>query len=107
MSRDGNKGEKHEKVQNHQRCAGINFYCMDVQMPKMNGLDATRAIRGSDNPLGKTIPIIAMTANAFSSDIQDCINAGMDAHVAKPLEMSVLEKALRESITPLPAKGHK
>ena len=68
---------------------------MDVQMPKMNGLDATRAIRSGSNPLGKTIPIIAMTANAFSEDVQHCIGAGMDAHIAKPLDIAVLEKTLR------------
>ena len=68
---------------------------MDVQMPKMNGLEATRAIRGGANPLGKTIPIIAMTANAFSEDVQHCIGAGMDAHIAKPLDIAVLEKTLR------------
>ena len=67
---------------------------MDVQMPVMNGLDATRAIRHGENPLGRTIPIIAMTANAFSSDMQDCLDAGMDAHVAKPLDIAALERAL-------------
>ena len=68
---------------------------MDVQMPVMNGLDATRAIRRSTNPLGKTIPIIAMTANAFSEDVQNCLNAGMDAHVSKPLDISALERTVR------------
>ena len=68
---------------------------MDIQMPKMNGLEATKAIRNGKNPLGKTIPIIAMTANAFSEDVQHCIGAGMDAHVAKPLDIAVLEKTLR------------
>lgn len=68
---------------------------MDVQMPNMNGLEATRAIRSGENPLGKRIPIIAMTANAFSSDVQECLNAGMDAHVAKPLEITALERTLR------------
>ena len=68
---------------------------MDVQMPVMNGLDATRAVRRSANPLGKTIPIIAMTANAFSSDVQACLDAGMDAHVPKPLELATLERTLR------------
>lgn len=68
---------------------------MDVQMPNMNGLEATRAIRSSENSLGKTIPIIAMTANAFSEDVQHCIGAGMDAHIAKPLDIEVLEKTLR------------
>ena len=76
---------------------------MDVQMPMMNGLEATRAIRRGTNPLGKTIPIIAMTANAFTEDIQRCLDAGMDAHVAKPLDVSVLERtlrSLRDRLTP-------
>lgn len=68
---------------------------MDIQMPKMNGLEATRAIRGGKNPLGKTILIIAMTANAFSEDVQHCLEAGMDAHIAKPLEIAALERTLR------------
>lgn len=68
---------------------------MDIQMPKMNGLEATRAIRNSENPLGKTIPIIAMTANAFSEDVQHCLGAGMDAHIAKPLDIAALEKTMR------------
>ena len=68
---------------------------MDVQMPNMNGIEATRAIRNSENPLGKTIPIIAMTANAFSEDVQHCIGAGMNAHVPKPLDIAVLERTLR------------
>lgn len=72
---------------------------MDVQMPKMNGLEASKAIRNGENPLGRTIPIIAMTANAFSSDVQDCLNAGMDAHIAKPLDLSVLEKNIRDIVT--------
>ena len=69
---------------------------MDVQMPKMDGIQATRAIRSSDNPLGREIPIIAMTANAFSSDVQDCLEAGMDAHLAKPIDISALERTLHE-----------
>lgn len=68
---------------------------MDVQMPVMNGLDASRVIRRSNNPLGKTIPIIAMTANAFSEDVQNCLNAGMDAHISKPLDIAVLERTLK------------
>ena len=71
---------------------------MDVQMPKMNGLEATRAIRNGSNPLGKQIPIIAMTANAFSEDVQHCIGAGMDAHVAKPIDIAALEKTLRNFV---------
>lgn len=68
---------------------------MDIQMPHMNGYEATRAIRAGENPLGKTIWIIAMTANAFSDDVQNSISAGMDAHISKPIDISILEKTLR------------
>ena len=68
---------------------------MDVQMPVMNGYEATKAIRRSSHELAKKIPIIAMTANAFSEDIQHSLAAGMNAHVSKPVEMKVLEKTIR------------
>ena len=68
---------------------------MDVQMPVMNGYEATKAIRRSSHELAKKIPIIAMTANAFSEDIQRSLAAGMNAHVSKPVEMKVLEKTIR------------
>lgn len=68
---------------------------MDVQMPVMNGYEATKAIRRSSHELAKAIPIIAMTANAFSEDIQHSLAAGMNAHVSKPVEMKVLEKTIR------------
>ena len=68
---------------------------MDVQMPVMNGYEATKAIRRSSHELAKTIPIIAMTANAFSEDIQHSLAAGMNAHVSQPVEMKVLDKTIR------------
>ncbi len=68
---------------------------MDVQMPVMNGYEATKAIRSSSHELAKKIPIIAMTANAFSEDIQHSLAAGMNAHVSKPVEMKILEKTIR------------
>ena len=68
---------------------------MDVQMPVMNGYEATKAIRRSSHELAKKIPIIAMTANAFSEDIQHSFAAGMNAHVSKPVEMKMLEKTIR------------
>ena len=67
---------------------------MDVQMPVMNGYEATKAIRRSTHKLAKTIPIVAMTANAFSEDIQHSLAAGMDAHISKPVE-KVLKKTIR------------
>ena len=68
---------------------------MDVQMPVMNGYEATQAIRRSSHELAKTIPIIAMTANAFSEDIQHSLAAGMNAHITKPVDMKMLEKTIR------------
>ena len=68
---------------------------MDVQMPVMNGYEATKAIRRSSHELAKTIPIIAMTANAFSEDIQHSLAAGMNAHISKPVDMKTLEKTIR------------
>ena len=69
---------------------------MDIQMPVMDGYEATRIIRSGENPLGKTIPIIAMTANAFAEDVQKSIEAGMDSHLSKPVDMAVLEQTLRK-----------
>ena len=63
---------------------------MDMQMPVMNGLEATREIRSLSDPDRASIPIIAMTANAFSEDVSNCISAGMDAHIAKPVNMKIL-----------------
>ena len=68
---------------------------MDVQMPVMNGYEATKAIRRSSHELAKTIPIIAMTANAFSEDIQHSLAAGMNAHISKPVDMKMMQKTIR------------
>ena len=87
-------GEKLVKAFEEVKDGDYDAILMDVQMPKMNGLEATRRIRNGENPLGKTIPVIAMTANAFTEDIQQCLHAGMDAHVAKPLDIAALERTL-------------
>ena len=63
---------------------------MDVQMPNMDGYDATGAIRSLDIPNAKTIPIIAMTANVFREDIEKCLEAGMNDHIGKPIDMNIL-----------------
>lgn len=74
---------------------------MDVQMPVMDGLEATRRIRGGDNPLGTTIPILAMTANAFLEDMQKSKEAGMDEHLSKPVDLATLEKVVKRfRVTP-------
>lgn len=69
---------------------------MDVQMPVMNGYDATRAIRAGKHPLAKSIPIVAMTANAFDEDVKKALEAGMNAHIAKPIDMNLLKKVIVE-----------
>ena len=68
---------------------------MDVQMPVMDGLEATKQIRAGENPLGKTIPILAMTANAFLEDRQKSKEAGMDEHLSKPVDIKILEQTVR------------
>ncbi len=74
---------------------------MDIQMPVMDGLEATRRIRSSENPLGRTIPILAMTANAFLEDMQKSKEAGMDEHLSKPVDISALEQVVKRfRVTP-------
>ena len=74
---------------------------MDVQMPVMDGLEATRRIRNGENPLGRVIPILAMTANAFLEDMQKSKEAGMDAHLSKPVDIAALEQTVKRfRVTP-------
>ena len=68
---------------------------MDVQMPEMNGLDATRAIRKLEDPWASSIPIIAMTADAFSENVTECLSAGMNGHIAKPIDIKLVIKEIR------------
>ena len=68
---------------------------MDIQMPVMNGLDATRNIRALDDPWASSIPIIAMTADAFSENVTECLNAGMNGHIAKPVDIRLVIKEIR------------
>ena len=79
---------------------------MDVQMPVMDGLEATRRIRSSENPLGRVIPILAMTANAFLEDMQKSKEAGMDVHLSKPVDIAALEQTVKHfRVTPPPLKN--
>lgn len=73
-----------------------DFILMDVKMPVMDGYQATRAIRAGHHPCAETVPIIAMTANAFADDVVDALEAGMDAHVAKPIILEQLEKTIKD-----------
>ena len=68
---------------------------MDIQMPEMNGLDATKNIRALDDPWAASIPIIAMTADAFSENITECLNAGMNGHISKPVDIKLVIKEIR------------
>ena len=74
----------------------IDLILMDVQMPVLDGLGATKIIRAMDNPQAKQIPIIAMTANAFKEDIDICIDAGMNGHIAKPIDMGLFFRELEK-----------
>ena len=69
---------------------------MDVQMPVMNGIEATKAIRRLDNPWAASIPIIAMTADAFSENVAECLAAGMNGHIAKPIDMKLVMKEIKQ-----------
>ena len=68
---------------------------MDIQMPEMNGLEATRQIRSLPDPWASSIPIIAMTADAFSENVTECLNAGMNGHIAKPIDIKLVIKEIR------------
>ena len=77
----------------------FDLILMDIMMPEMNGYETTKAIRNlSDRPDGKEIPIIAMTANAFAEDVQAALDAGMDDHVAKPMDMDILISAIEKCV---------
>ncbi len=71
---------------------------MDMRMPEMDGLEATKAIRSLDRPDAKTIPVIALTANAFDEDVQRSLQVGMNAHLSKPVEPDHLYQTLEELI---------
>lgn len=93
-----------ERAQNGQICVDMmraaqegcyEFILMDVQMPVMNGLDATRQIRKLPAVWASSIPIIAVTADAFSENVTECLDAGMDGHIAKPIDIKLVIKEIR------------
>ncbi len=77
---------------------------MDVQMPVMNGYEATKAIRACAHPQAQTVPVVAMTANTFSEDVKEALDAGMNAHVGKPIDMEQLKQAVAQVMDS--AAGH-
>lgn len=76
----------------------LDAILMDIRMPVMDGMDATRQIRASGHPDAKSIPIIAMTANAYAEDVRLCLDAGMNAHLSKPIETAKLYQTLSQCI---------
>ena len=83
-----------EKMKNAEK-GKYTLIFMDIQMPEMNGLDATRAIRALDDPWASSIPIIAMTSDAFAENVAECLNAGMNGHIAKPVDIKLVIKEIR------------
>ena len=100
----GMYGIASERAENGQICVdkmaeaeegSYDLIFMDIQMPEMNGLDATRHIRRLDNAWAASIPIIAMTADAFSENVAECMEAGMNGHIAKPIDLKLVIKEIR------------
>ena len=98
------QGVETERAENGQlaveRVAGaakgaFNLVFMDIQMPVMNGIEATKAIRALPDPWASHIPIIAMTADAFSENVAECLAAGMNGHIAKPVDMKLVLKEIK------------
>ena len=89
-------GEEVVETFKHSQPGDYDLIMMDVQMPVMNGYAATRAIRGGSHPSAKDIPIIAMTANALTDDVREAIDSGMDAHIAKPVQLDILKSTIQQ-----------
>ena len=77
---------------------------MDMRMPVLDGLSAAREIRKLDRPDAASVPIIALSANAFAEDVRQCLEAGMNAHLPKPADAEVLYRTLKELIRPAEAE---
>ena len=91
-----NNGKEAVRVFARAPVNNFDYILMDVMMPVMDGYAATREIRGLDRPDAQTVPIIAMTANAFDEDKQRAMDAGMNAHIAKPIEIDKLFETMSE-----------
>ncbi|WP_455722001.1 ATP-binding protein [Agathobacter sp.] len=87
-----------EKMSQDDKEDHFDAILMDIQMPNMNGYEAAKRIRAGGSSLGKNIPIIAMTANAFAEDIDNSLKAGMDAHISKPISMDILRRTMQKII---------
>ncbi len=96
-------GKEALEIFRNSKMGEYDFIIMDVMMPVMDGLEATKAIRGLEREDARKIPIIAMTANAFEEDQKACLDAGMDEHIGKPIDIPLLKR----TITKLLTKNHK
>ena len=96
-------GKEALEIFRNSKMGEYDFIIMDVMMPVMDGLEATKAIRGLERENARKIPIIAMTANAFEEDRKACLDAGMDEHIGKPIDIPLLKR----TITKLLTKNHK
>ncbi len=95
-SRRAENGKVAVEMLRHIQPAAYDVVFMDIQMPVMNGLEATREIRKLENPYAAGIPIIAMTADAFSENVAECLEAGMNGHIAKPIDINNIIKELKK-----------
>lgn len=91
-------GEEAVKLWKKSAPGTFDVILMDLMMPRLNGIEATRAIRAAENPGSKRIPIIALTANTYETDVQECRNAGMNAHLAKPLHANNMVRVILETL---------
>ena len=96
-------GKEALEIFRNSKMGEYDFIIMDVMMPVMDGLEATKAIRGLEREDARKIPIIAMTANAFEEDRKACLDAEMDEHIGKPIDIPLLKR----TITKLLTKNHK
>ena len=92
-------GKEALEIFRNSKTGEYDFIIMDVMMPVMDGLEATKAIRGLEREDARKIPIIAMTANAFEEDRKACLDAGMDEHIGKPIDIPRLKRAITKLLT--------
>ena len=91
---EAKNGKEALEIFRNSKTGEYDFIIMDVMMPVMDGLEATKAIRELEREDAKKIPIIAMTANAFEEDRKACLDAGMDEHIGKPIDIPLLKSAI-------------